>query len=418
MKQREKRHNLRILLTVIVVLTGCPLIVQAQPFTSGSTGADGALTVTTPGTYDFYPGNTAIFPSAVDPEGDNIYNFTTITIGSGVILRLSGRYLNGPVFWLASGVVDISGTINLDGEDGNDGALTSVPKNIFPSYPGAGGYGGGLGGNTKFPAQNGGGPGGGVSGACCADRNGKGGSFTGSNVYLVPLIGGSGGGGGPVDSDEKIGGGGGAGGGALLLASSVSLAVNGSITANGGVGGQNTNGSSTGGSGSGGGIRLVAPIISGGGRIIAAGGKGREWAGTDGFIRLEAFQNKFTGPTTPAYVVASPFGLYLPPTAVATPSSIRVKTVDGVPVSSNATGSFEVPDVTINQASAMTIGVEAHNIPPGTKAQLYIFSENGPQQVLDSTPLAGSIATSTATASVTLPPGFSRGYVRATWTNQ
>ena len=41
------------------------------PFTSGSTGSDGALSYTTPGTYNFDPsvGN-------LDPSGDNIFNFT------------------------------------------------------------------------------------------------------------------------------------------------------------------------------------------------------------------------------------------------------------------------------------------------------------------------------------------------------
>jgi len=44
-----------------------------------------------------------------------------------------------------------------------------------------------------------------------------------------------------------------------------------------------------------------------------------------------------------------------------------------------------------------------------------VFSESGPDHIVDSTPLAGILALPTATASVVLPPGFSRGFVRATW---
>jgi len=59
--------------------------------------------------------------------------------------------------------------------------------------------------------------------------------------------------------------------------------------------------------------------------------------------------------------------------------------------------------------------VEARNIPPGTSVRLYIYSENSPGQQVDTTPLAGTPALSTATASIVLPPGFSQGYVCATW---
>jgi hypothetical protein len=92
--------------------------------------------------------------------------------------------------------------------------------------------------------------------------------------------------------------------------------------------------------------------------------------------------------------------------------------VNGVAVPPNPTGSFEIPDVTINQSTTVTVEIEAHNIPLGTVAKVYIFSENGADQIKDLTPLAGTLGTSPATASLTIPPGFSRGYVRATWANQ
>jgi hypothetical protein len=132
---------------------------------------------------------------------------------------------------------------------------------------------------------------------------------------------------------------------------------------------------------------------------------------------LEAFQQNFTGSAQPQALLRTPFGLYLP-TVSSAPSSIRAVKVNGVDVPPNPTGSFEIPDVTINQSSAVTVEIEAHNVPEGTVAQLYIFSENGSDQIKDSTPLtAQPSGVLTATASVTLPPGFSRGYVRAMWTN-
>ncbi len=107
-------------------------------------------------------------------------------------------------------------------------------------------------------------------------------------------------------------------------------------------------------------------------------------------------------------------GLFLP-TANSGPSSVRAVRVNGVPLPPNPTGSFVMPDVTINQATAVTVAIEAHNIPPGTVVNLFVSSENGPNQTVPST-LAGTINLSTATASVVLPPGYSQGFVRATWT--
>src|SRR5450755_1106851 len=75
---------------------------SAQTFSSGSTGSDGALTFNTPGTYVFDP---KTYNPPLDPSGDNVFNFTTITIASGVTVRLTGSVINGPVVWLASGTV-------------------------------------------------------------------------------------------------------------------------------------------------------------------------------------------------------------------------------------------------------------------------------------------------------------------------
>lgn len=213
-----------------------------------------------------------------------------------------------------------------------------------------------------------------------------------------------------------MGSGGGAGGGALLIASSMSITVNGTIQANGGL--SNTTGlkGSLGGHGSGGAIRLVASTINMAGVLSVAGESNTR---NDGRARLEAFQIAFPGtflPRPDRLTLASPFGLYLP-TASSTPSSIRAVGVNGVAVPPNPTGSFTIPDVTINQSTAVTVEIETHNIPLGTVAKVYFLSENGADQLIDSTPLTGTLSASTATVSVTLPPGFSRGFVQATWAN-
>jgi hypothetical protein len=214
----------------------------AQTFDSGSTGADGALAFpATPGTVVFDP---RAFDPPLDPDGDNVYHFTTVTIPAGVTVRLaSGALPEGrPVVWLASGAVQIDGVLDLNGSDGHADNQTPLP-----AVPGAGGYSGSAGGTTVTPARNGNGPGG---GRAAASRHGGGAGHaaagggstsTGTpggaygNEFLLPLLGGSGGAGGARGAQN--GSGGGAGGGAILIASSVSIALNGSVTARGGRGG-------------------------------------------------------------------------------------------------------------------------------------------------------------------------------------
>ena len=55
-------------------------------------------------------------------------------------------------------------------------------------------------------------------------------------------------------------------------------------------------------------------------------------------------------------------------------------------------------------------------VPLGTVVHLVLTSENRDRVEVDSTPLAGTLEASTATASLTIPPGFSRFTVQASWT--
>jgi len=129
-----------ILVWMVLACTTLPGTQSAnsQTFDSGSTGADGALTLTTPGTIVFDP---RTFDPPLDPDNDGIYHFTTITIAAGVTVRLSARQVNAPVVWLASGAVEIHGVMNLNGEDGQGPDPIGV---VAPAVPGSGGYAGGF----------------------------------------------------------------------------------------------------------------------------------------------------------------------------------------------------------------------------------------------------------------------------------
>jgi hypothetical protein len=386
-------------------------VVRGQTFSSGSTGVDGALTLTTPGTVIFDPGALGI-----DVDGDNVFNFTTITIGPGVIVELKNTPLRGrSVVWLATGAVDISGTIRLNGQDGHPGSAKPGAQRYI-SEPGPGGYSGGMGGLDTGGEQPGNGPGGGLcfgAGAVHAVSSSFGGcgGVAYDNFTLVPLRGGSGGAGGIVS-----GGGGGAGGGAIRIATSTSISVSGGIEATGGLGGARLltiTGFDDGGGGSGGAIHLVAPTITGGGALNARGGVHADphIAGGVGRIRVDAFVQQFAGTSNPDASLGTPWAIPLP-TGV---PILRVTSVGGVAVPPNPTGSFVIPDVVINQTAAVLFHIEARNVPLDAVVKLYLISEADPDKILDATALAGTVTLSTATVSIVIPPGFSRGYVRATW---
>jgi hypothetical protein len=368
----------------------------AQSFPSGSTGADGALNITTAGVTIF---------TTPPVGGGSVYNFTTINIASGSTLKLSGSVFPGPIYFLAT----IAGTIDLSGQGG------SVPASSAQRIPttGCGWIRWGRCFMLRGFAATGARPVGwrhpGQLYGCTYNAAGAGG-FSG-NQFLVPLIGGSGGGG--------YSGSGGAGGGALLIASSVSITVTGTITANGGSGASNSGG------GSGGGIRLVAPAFAGTGAVTAAGGGAgfnvincgsQSNPGGSGVVRLEFFQSTFTGTTAGNLYTATPVNLFVP--AATSQPSIMVTSIGGVAVPASPTGSFTVPDVTVNSSAPLTVNISASNIPLGTIPTVYFSTENFPDQKITATAgLAGSVAASTTTATVTLNPGYSIGYVTATWTH-
>jgi len=386
----------------------------AQGFTSGSDESDGELT------YANNLGNVLFEPQTLglDADGDNVFHFTTITIGSGTNVRLPadtpGLGEGRPVIWLASGAVTITGGIDLNGSVGHHNQGMRLP-----AVPGAGGFSGGIGSsNAGVSSTPGGGPGG---GATASDARGgraahslvpaaigaASGEVYGS-IFLLPLLGGSGGGGGDDPGNNSAGGG--AGGGALLIASSTSIALTGAISAQGGGSGAVQFSGTFGGDGSGGAIRLMAPRIDGGGTLDVRGAG----SASCGRVRVEGFtiSNLLVINPGACSTTSSP-GLVFPP---ANAPTVRVTSVGGIAVPAQTTASFVVPDAVINSAAPVVINLEATNVPVGTQVNLRLTSEDGAGMTLQANALTGTLASSTAdTAPITIPSGFSRIFVSASW---
>lgn len=400
-------RHFRICLFLLPLLAAFVSPANAQ-FTSGSTGADGALD------YSNMPsGSTVVFdPGKFDitthPLGQNVYNFTTITIPANVTVVLSGQLMKSPVFWLATGDVRIDGTILANGQNGPDATVNTSLR--VPAQPGPGGFFGGIGGDQTFSAQPGDGPLGGGAGGVGNGVHGFGGGFSG-NVLFAPPVGGSGGGGGFCPSPTTFGPGGGGGGGALVIASSTQIILDGVINARGGGA---FGGCDFGGGAGGGAVKLVANGITGNGNgsIVANGGASNVFGGAAGAIRLEAFSFGARINTDIPTAQAAPGALFVPNQ----PVSIQVVSVAGVQLPVRPSGSFATPDVTINSGSPVPVTIQTAGIPPGTILTLNIYSEDGSTQTVQTTALQGTLQSATATANVTFPPDLSLGYLKATWT--
>ena len=389
---------------------------QVSQFSSGSTGSDGALNITAPGV-------TYLDPKAmsINPKGDNIFNFTTITIANGSILKISEVKVHGPVYFLAQGDVTISGAIDLRGDDSPGPTATAAEQ--IPAFAGSGGYSGGLGGisgDANHQALAGNGPGGGAAGDINSQSTfAVGGAFT-TNRFLVPLVGGSGGGG--TNDDGQYGAQGGAGGGGLLIASSTTITMNGSGYANsnqtlvnGVINASGGSGGSRGCGGAGGAVRLVANSLVVGGaygvNVAAGAGSACKTNALPGLARLEANSSNFSGigPYGAGPVVTSlPFSLNLP---TAPPPVITVASINGVATNANP---FSFPDTTINSTAPVPVVINATNLPTNATVTLYLLSDTSPNQAIPVT-LTGDSTTSTATVPVMFASGGTRGFVKATW---
>ena len=386
----------------------------AQTFNSGSTGADGALSPTT--------NTTLTLPAS------GVFNFTTVNIPSGVTVKFARNTTNTPVTMLATGNVTIAGIIDIRGANGGWAIVSgsAVGSNGGPGGPG--GFDGGSGATALVSTTGGSGLGPGGAGGTTGQSGGAGGAGyvvagvagkgtgagAGGSTYgtasLLPLIGGSGGGGGGAVG-ANTGSGGGGGGGALLIASSATITVTGQILAQGGVGGSFSGPGTSAGGGSGGSVRLIATSITGSGTINIAGGAGGNigsgndgGAGSAGRVRVEGFTNTLAVGLGTGTIGVLSVGA---PTSVTLPNapSLRIAAVGGVATPAAPVGSFTVADVVLppTTTNPVTVSLAATNIPVGTTVTVTVKGLYDAASSTVSTPLVGTVASSTASASVTVP---------------
>lgn len=213
-----------------------------------------------------------------------VYIVRNVDIGAGGAITVDGQR---PLVIVASGDIDIAGTIDVSARQGEAG-------------PGGGGGGfgdalngegvaNGTGGVHVDLFDDGGGGGGGLCGS--GGAGGLGGTAAGGaggsavTTELTPLLGGSGGGRGRGTSlsSGPLAGYGGAGGGALQLSARGALRISGALLAGGGGGGagrvgttSSINWGSGGGAGSGGAVLLEALSVevTGSAQIVVAAGGG------------------------------------------------------------------------------------------------------------------------------------------------
>ncbi|MEZ0229188.1 MAG: hypothetical protein ACAI25_11235 [Planctomycetota bacterium] len=257
-------------------------------------------------------------------KGNGTFDVKNFTVRSGATLAVVGT---STLMIRASGNVDVAGTIDLNGQNGQ----ASIGLNGGLGGKGrAGGKDGGMGGSltltstqtvaTNTPPAAGLGSGAGLAAANGEAAGGGGASFgtygmnglssttlgkpgTSGAVYgfadLLTLHPGSGGGGGSANmnaSKYEGGAGGGAGGGAIAIIAKGNVVVTGTISTNGGDAGTSLRGGD-GGAGSGGAIAIRSlGFVSVPGTLSAIGGSGKTvgGAGGNGRIRLEDPIGSFT----------------------------------------------------------------------------------------------------------------------------
>ncbi len=383
----------------------------------GSDGSDGAFEPVANVEVDLSLAGTGPGTGVYDAtEWAVIFNYTSVTIPSGVTVTFKNHPSGAPVIWLVSGSVTIAGTVSLDGE-GNTGTAARAP------IPGPGGFRGGRAFlSLESEGAGGHGPGGGNYDPT-SNHHGVGGSYgtlggnvtvesTYGNEKIVPLIGGSGG----SSGRSTAGRGAGAGGGAILIAANNTITLTGSIHADGG--GTNTCcGGYFSGGGSGGGIRLIADLVTGGGSLLARGGTGIG-AGGKGRIRVEANTNELTHAGDPTYTQDFPDvpPMIFPPAAspVITVTMLTVGVTD-IPVPIDPSAKFEFPsqDVSLDAVNPVTVHLAATDVPLDWVVEVRAVAKSGSAVTAIADPLVGTVGSSTTTASITLPRGFTAIQARA-----
>lgn len=272
-----------------------------------------------------------------------VFKYQSVHIEEGAKVRFDNHPSNPPVVWLVAGDVQIDGHLCLDGYSGLYGGMS------MSGIPGPGGFRAGMQVQPGAPRSCGFGPGGAhadggiyASQRYCYDHESVCVRSYG-NESIMPLVGGSGASG---HTDVDWGG----GGGAILIVTHLTLSLNGTLSADGGM------------RGSGGAIRLIAGQLDGNGMLSAVNdlnGVGR--------IALEAVSCDLSGITsTPQPFqtsVSNPLQIW---PSVAHPE-VQVLYVGGTSVPEDAKSELTGYDADIviqNDSSAdLSVLVEARNVP-------------------------------------------------------
>ena len=327
--------------------------------------------------------NSAEIP--LPPDGVLVFdNFTVrerppYVGGYSFSLRFGRNAANTPVTLLIRGNLSLGSysSINVAGADGVNASTNVLGKG------GLGGPGGFRGGDGAYQLVNfatlggaGLGPGGGAGGISNSPNNGHGagGTFLGA-PDLLPLVGGSGGGGGSSTDPSAgcAGGGGGGGGGAILVAVNGTITFDGgSIVADGGHGGQGSYWcASAGGGGSGGAVRILATTMTGNGSgyVYARPGAYGSVGAQNGSIRLEVLNNNFAvGNTTPLATRSAGPGPIVNPI---TPT-VAITSVGGQPIPQPPQGGLGNIDLVLPAPGQTDIGLVTSGVPAGTTVNVTV----------------------------------------------
>jgi hypothetical protein len=158
-------------------------------------------------------------------------------------------------------------------------------------------------------------------------------------------------------------------------------------------------------------VRLIATTVTGASGIInIAGGTGGTsfgstgGAGGAGRLRVEGFTNTLAANVSGA--VAASVSTGAPSSVVlANAPTLQITSVGGVNAPAIPGGSFFAPDVVLpgSTTNPVTVNISANQVPTGTTLTVTVVGLMGASSAATSTPLSGTLAASTATASVTLP---------------
>lgn len=350
-------NHIQTTLPTAVLLIASATSLFGQSFNAGSNGSLGAL--------DIGPGGDTSNPHVLNMPPDGIFHFTTIRVASGWTLRFVRNALNTPVYLLATGDVLIQGDVDVNG------------STTTQTTGGAGGPGGFDGGT---PLGAGKGPGAGSPGDGANTVTGAGiGAYAPlldakqvsanngipyGSPLLIPMVGGSGGGGNPQ-------GGGGGGGGAILIGSNTRIEVTGTVTARGGFGFRANAVLFDTGFGSGGAIRLVAPVVAGGG-ILAVHGAGNATT-NPGRIRVDTIDR--TGIRFNTDPVTLSLGTYM---TVFPPEDrqLRIIGITGTTIPENSTAPVNIT-LPFGSNPQRTITIQARNFGAVVPVEIVLTPNEG-----------------------------------------